>query len=511
MDKATRSASETQQATKACPQCCELINVAAKKCKHCGSSLITPPFWQTSIAKSVTYIGLFTAALSAFYAVREGYFYVLKQQQARQETKTYLHTADKFIAMDALDYAKRALSKALELSPNDVNLQRKLFFIQADSVLQEIDWQPLNNAQKSAISSLVMEGFRLLQNSHFESQTANIQVMLARLLPHDPNWNDDEAITDLFEKAYAYDSNNNATRFHFGVWLVETELDKTRGLKLITQAANAEQSNAQYWYNLGRFSADSEHFEEALNAYQTAIELLPKQRNIQRIRAANFAKTKLRQLFVETHRLFDLNSDNFLGLNEQQKVRLVELVSGLQNNDRNFSAIAAQFYFNRGEFQKTIEYVGKLLSDYELKKPVASYSVNYYQLYLAALVELKQQPELQQQIRNKLEDYYESLTYEESLEWGIVGEHRYKIGLKVAKLEDKESTEVGLNVLTAFSGYPFATAGVKAGDRIITVAHREVNTLKSLHLIISGFTPDTAIPVTIVRNNNTIELQLIIE
>jgi hypothetical protein len=53
---------------------------------------------------------------------------------------------------------------------------------------------------------------------------------------------------------------------------------------------------------------------QALPLLQMAINFLPQQRALDRIRASNFSKTDLRRLFVVASKLQDINHSDFLGL-----------------------------------------------------------------------------------------------------------------------------------------------------------------------------------------------------
>ena len=89
-------------------------------------------------------------------------------------------------------------------------------------------------------------------------------------------------------------------------------------------------------------------------------------------------------------------------------------------------------------------------------------------------------------------------------------EHRYKIGLRVEKKADSDSQQ-GLLVIKAYSGYPFSKAGVQEGDRVLMLAHRQVKSVLDIYRILSNFTAGTSLPLTIKRQKQELELELLVE
>ena len=92
----------------------------ALKCKHCGESAHPQKFLQGLTSRLIVIIGLVTAALSLFYALREGYFFIEKKQQQRSDLDSYRTVADQFTTLDMLNYAQHAFRQALEIAPNNI-------------------------------------------------------------------------------------------------------------------------------------------------------------------------------------------------------------------------------------------------------------------------------------------------------------------------------------------------------------------------------------------------------
>ena len=76
---------------KACPYCAEPIKIMALKCKHCGEYAHPKKFSQGLTSRLIVIIGLVTAALSLFYALREGYFFIEKKPPFKKEWLSYFY------------------------------------------------------------------------------------------------------------------------------------------------------------------------------------------------------------------------------------------------------------------------------------------------------------------------------------------------------------------------------------------------------------------------------------
>ncbi len=62
-----------------------------------------------------------------------------------------------------------------------------------------------------------------------------------------------------------------------------------------------------------------------------------------------------------------------------------------------------------------------------------------------------------------------------------------------------------------FAGYPFAKAGVIAGDRLLEFAHRKVESLRSIWVPILDFSPGTDVPLKVRRGKELLDLTVVIE
>ena len=127
-------------------------------------------------------------------------------------------------------------------------------------------------------------------------------------------WNDDDGVTTLFARAFALHPKDAEVAFRYGSWLVDMALDKDRGLELIGQTLLLKPEGAVYPYEMAKILRSEGKLSQALPLLQMAINLLPQQLALDRIRASNFSKTDLRRLFVVASKLQDINHSDFLGL-----------------------------------------------------------------------------------------------------------------------------------------------------------------------------------------------------
>ncbi|MGJ8680047.1 hypothetical protein [Paraglaciecola sp.] len=344
---------------------------------------------------------MFTAVLSVFYACREGYFYVQEQQQIRADKATYIQTADAFIKMDALDYAKQTLNKALILSPNDIKLQRRVFLLETDDWLRDLGWQG-EEGQKRQLERLVVEGFRLLNVSQTNKEIAHIQLVLAQLLSFDQNWNDDLAITNMFKQANKALPNNPEALFQLGSWLAYSEIDQTLGLNLVKQAAETDKDNAIYWSEYAEIAVNQQQYLAGFKGFKQAIALKDKQRAIQAIRASNQAKTKLRQLLRQTDQLFDFSEGEFLGLSHQQRTELIELVAKQNPKDKEIAKIAVRYFYAQNNFEKAYSYIQFAFSKHDLNARKQNSDYLMFEKYKEVLIKVGKDPELQRLLSEQL-------------------------------------------------------------------------------------------------------------
>lgn len=495
---------------KPCPFCAEDIRLNARKCKHCGESVHAKPFMQRLSTRFIALVGLVTTAMSLFYALREGYFYIEQKQQQRAELDSYSSVAEHFEKLDLLNYAQHALKQALDIAPNNIELQRQYFMLQSHDLLREIEWSGYDQKRAPQIEQLILDGYRLLATEPDSKQKAQLLVMLGRLLPQDMLWNDDEGVTELFVRAYALEPKNAEVAFRYGSWLVDMELDKDKGLALISQALLLKPDDALYPYELAKILRADGKFAEALPLLQTAIDLLPKQRELQRIRASNFSKTDLRRMFVEASKVEDFSSGEFLGLDIEQRRLLLEQMLAINETDRQVNLVAARFYLTQQQYELAENAINHTITEDDLRAQLPrGYYLEQFKLYRDILKQSGRDPLKLAQIEEGLQHYEDAQHYEEVLDMGIKGEHTYKIGLKLAK--QKNQDKGGLEVLEAYSAYPFAKAGLLKGDVLLKLAHREPLNIKSIFRILSGFEPGTTLPLQINRAGQQLELSLQVE
>lgn len=496
---------------KMCPYCSEFISSTAKKCKHCGEFIDEKSRIQKQRTKIVQAVGLITAAISLFYPLREAYFYLQQKQQQRVELSSYKQVATYFESLDSLTYSQQALTKALALAPSDIELQHRLLVLRAQELLREMEWgSSIEPQQQPVIEEMILDGYRLLETNLADDARAQLLIMVARLLPQDRYWNDDLAISELFAQAYAIDPQDPEVLFRFGQWLVSAEIDADKGIKLITQAAQLNSDDALYAYELAKILRVKGEFSLALPLLQHSISLLPKQRELQRIRASNFSKEELRKLLTEADKTQDISIGEFYGLNMQARQQLIEQVLQDRQNDRRLNFIAARFYFANQQYNLAEQVISKSLSDGDLKQVIRGYYLDEFELYQNILQNSGNNPEKLYAIQQAFTQYQDALSFDEALETGVVGEHRYKIGLRVEKKVDSDNQQ-GLLVIKAYSGYPFAKAGLQQGDRLLMLAHRQPKSVQHIYHILSNFEAGTSLPLTIKRNEKELELELLVE
>ncbi|MFT5676259.1 MAG: C-terminal processing protease CtpA/Prc [Paraglaciecola sp.] len=181
-----------------------------------------------------------------------------------------------------------------------------------------------------------------------------------------------------------------------------------------------------------------------------------------------------------------------------------------RQNDRGINYIAARFYFANRQDKLAENAISKTVSDGDLTQVISGYYLKEFSLYKDILQRSGANPEKLKEIHQAFAKYQEALSYEEALETGIEGEHRYKIGLRVEK-KDNGGTSQSLLVLKAYSGYPFSKSGVQAGDRLLMLAHRQPTSVMEIYRILSNFEAGTSVPLSIERNGKELELEFLVE
>lgn len=466
---------------------------------------------ETTVKKVVMYIGLVTTLLSLFYALREGYYFIEARQEQRATIASYKAAAAQFEQLDNLDYAVETLEKALAVKPNDLELQRQYFLLRAHNVLREVEDWPVtidNDDVRTNITTLILDGFRLLQLPQSKPERAQVLIALGRLLRQDINWSNEARISALFEEAYQLAPKNAEVAFRCGQWLLGDDEQSEKGVDLLRKTTELQPENALYWSALGQYMLEKKEYREALTDLRTAIGLLPKQNEIQRIRASNAAKAALVKLLRQADAELDITGVDFLGLNMEERRSLLEEALSHGGSDRALHFLAARFYYKTADYEKAVSAVKASLWDEDL-----DYSSSYaseipkLELYAAILEASGNDPETLNKLRELLEQNKEDQLYDQILEIGQEDQHNYKVGLKV----HAGASEEGVLVVSAYEGYPFAKAGVQEGDRIFEFAHRKIKTLRDIWLPLIEFDPGTELPFKVKRGEEILNLTLVVE
>lgn len=509
----SQSPNPTPAPEKPCPYCREAIHAEAKKCRHCGEMLekSSPPKIETALKKGAMYIGLFTTFLGLFYTLREGYFFIEGRQEQRATIASYKSAAAQFEQLDNLDYAVETLGQALARKPNDLALQRQYFLLRARSLLREVEDWPMtadNEEVRTNIATLTLDGFRLLQFTQSKPERAAVLVALGRLLRQDLSWNDEARIGALFEEAYRIAPGDAEVAFRYGQWLLGEEGQAEKGVELLRKATQLQPENALYWSALGQYWLEKKAYREALPPLRTAVGLLPKQKEIQRIRAANSAKGALVSLLRQAGAEQDTAGGDFLGLNMEERKLLVEEALSLAAADRELNFLAARFYHKTGDHERAISALKASLLNEDLDYR-GSYSsdIPKLELYATILEDSGRDPETLRRLRAMLERHKEAQLYDEVKEIGYQDRRKYKVGLKV----HAGASEEGVLVARAYEGYPFAKAGVQEGDRITEFAHREMKTLRDIWILLLEFAPGAELPFQVKRGEEVLDLVLVVE
>ena len=485
-----------------CRYCHQPVHPNSTKCPHCHEQLTTRSRLEIASKKTVALIGIGTALLSLFYGVKEGYFYIEQRQQQRQMFTAHMVAAENFIKLDNLEYAEASLDQALALNPNDQQLRLRYFLLRSHNILRELDYYgaQLPDRYLANMPELITNGFSLIENNFSQDKQAQLLSSLARLLQFDQRWQSPQAINELFAKAHSLAPNNAEIVYWYGERLINDETDKQQGLNLIQQAIEIAPENAIYVAAMGRHQSRDGDYAAAFISFRRAIELLPKQRELQRIRAANEAKYALIRSLRAADGIEDISGDQFFGLTMQQRLELTEFILQQKGNDRYFNLVAAKLFHTAKQHARAETLLRNAIGDYDER-------TNTQQLTLLASVLVAQGKKEADEIRDLLSKIEMRDSYEEILETGIDGKHRYKVGLRVAK----QNNDNGIEVLKVFDGYPFAKAGVQAGDHLLEFAHRKVENLRSIWVPINDFSPGTDVPLKLQRGNTVMDVSVVIE
>ena len=486
-----------------CRYCRLPVHPEASKCPHCHEQLAVRSRVERLGKKIVAFIGIATATLSLFYALKEGYFYIEQRQQQRALFTSYMNAAGHFMKLDNLEYAEASLKQALELNPADAGLRLRYFLLRAHNLLREADYYgaQLPQDQLDVLPELVTRGFSLMENDFAARDHATLLVALGRLLQYDYTWKNPNAVTELFAQAHKLSPDDAEITYWYGEWLMTEDATKKDGLALIRQAAAQRPDDALYVAALGRWQAKQGDYAAAFKNLKQAIELEPRQQELQRIRASNLADRELSRALVAADAATDITGSEFFGLSLDERLTLMTFALDHAGSERRLRWLAARLFHHAGRDAEAEPLLRKVLGDYDERS-------NGQELILfAEVLEAENKHPEARQVRDILAKQRENARYEEILETGLEGQHRYKVGLRVAK----QNADGGIEVVEAFDGYPFAKAGVRKGDRIVKFAHRPVHNLRSIWLPLLDFSPGTDVPIEIRRGNQPLDLTVIIE
>ena len=457
---------------------------------------------QSFFKKFVAALGLTTALLSLIYGLKEGYFYIEQQAQQRALFTTYLNTADHFFKLDNLDYAELSLNKALALEPSNEQLRLRYFLLRGQNLLREVDYygRQLPDEKMTIMPELVTSGFSLVDGSLSDAQLAQLYITLARLLRYDRRWESPGAIDDLFVKATKIAPQNADVKYWYGEWLLKNNA-KNKAYKFFQEAQKLEPKEAIYVTALGRVQAEQGDFNLALLTLRQAIELKAEQESLQSIRAANEAVGLLSKALAAADQQQSITGREFFSLTMDERLSLVALISERTGNS-SFRTLAAKLLHANDRHVEAEVYMRKVLGSYDDRSNVQRLTL------LASILEAQNKQSEAQEIRRMISRQTEKALSEEIMEIGIDGKHRYKMGLKVTKKSDKSA---GVKVLKVYIDYPFARAGVKEGDELLSFAHRKILSLRSITRLLLDFSPGTEVPLTVKRNNEELSMTLVVE
>ena len=295
--------------------------------------------------------------------------------------------------------------------------------------------------------------------------------------------------------------NNAEVAYRYGEWLLSQEPLTPSGFAMLGEAVATDPGNALYLYTQGRYQAKQGDYQAALNSFKHAIEAKPQQVNLQQKRAANEARYALRRALNAAAEQQEITGPDFFAMSLAERVTITEFTLKQAGSDRQIQLLAGRLFHRVGKHEQAEEQVRKLLGSYNERS-----NSDHLEL-LAAILDAQNKSTEAVQLRGILARQQERATFEEALETGLEGKHRYKVGLRVAK----KNASVGVRVLKVYAGYPFAKAGLQPEDRLLEFAHRKVINLRSITGPTNDFSPGTDVPVIILRGEQELTLTVVIE
>lgn len=447
-------------------------------------------------------VGVSTALLSIFFGLKEGYFFIQERQQQRAMAASHLAAAEHFLKLDSLSYAEASLERALGANPNDQRLRARIFFLRTGHLLRDADYygSQLPEGKLDIVPEMVIDGFSLLNNNLAAGVRAELMLALARLLQYDQRWQASTGITELFEGASLLAPENTEVLYWFGEWLQAEDASRERGFALIQAASAAAPGNAVYATAMGHAQAEQGDFGAAIRTLMRAFDSKSLQHELQNIRAANQAKQYLVSVLYDAHKTSPITGQDFFGMSLEERVSIVRYV--LQySNDRGLGGLAAALFYQAGfNAEAEVQILG-VLGQYNVRSSTEDLTL------LAAILEAQDKVAEAQVVLELLARQEELAGFEEVLETGLADQHRYKLGLKLAREEEAE----GVLVLKAYEQYPFHKAGVRSGDRLLKFGHRELHDMLSISTIIFTFAPGTDVPLQVQRGEEVLDMIVVLE
>lgn len=496
------SSVQTTDTRVSCRYCFCPIDPRALKCPHCHELQIKASTQQSLFKRLVAALGIFTALLSLIFGLKEGYFYIQQQAQQRSLFTTYLNTADHFFKLDNLDYAELSLNKALAIEPANEQLRLRYFLLRGQNLLREVDYYGLQLPDEKLVimPDLVTSGFSLVESALSDTQLAQVYITLGRLLQYDRRWESPMGIDELFRKANKLAPQDADAKYWYGEWLFENDETKAAYL-LLQEAQTLEPNEAIYVTAFGRVQAERGDYALALVTLRRAIELKEQQQSLQSIRAANEAVGLLSSALVAADQQQPITGEAFFSLSMSERLSLIDLISqGTGKSD--FRALAARLLHANGQHTEAEVLMRKVLGRYDSRSNVQ------HLMTLASILDAQNMQHEAQEIRSMINRKVEGALSEEIMEIGVDGKHRYKMGIKVTRSNDSSDA---IKVLKVYQAYPFAKAGVKEGDELLSFAHRRIKSLRSITRLLLDFAPGTEIPITVKRANKDLNLSLVVE
>ena len=388
-----------------CRFCCSEIPAQASKCRQCGEQLHpSPPSWDQRLGHLVKYVGYAAAILGLSATLREGYYLVQARQQAREAFASYLAAAEDFRRLDNLAYARQALDRALEIYPDSPAIARARFSLAATSLLREADaWgvMSIDEAGHLEITTLVQDGFRLLQLPNSRPEQAELLVLLGRLLSYDQNWSDNNEIGSLFAQANQLTPDSAPASFYLGHWLLSAD-DPQAGFDHINRAIEIDPGNPFYLAELGEHLLAEQRMADALHPLLDASSTSDDQLTLQQIRAVNGAKRSLASWLIAADQKSDILNTPFFGLSVTDLEAVIDSALKANGTNRDLNYLAARFFNHHQQPEKALSAIKEALYDDGSLNYISSSDEDRLPLYLELLEKLQKEPETRKLLRKIL-------------------------------------------------------------------------------------------------------------